>query len=120
MTAFVAKDAGTLAEQNMATMNIDWVTFEGKRIEYRPAKPGAHYDLIVAATREKVLQNPEVRKVLLATGDHSEARSSSRAERAGCVEVLRDPHEDSRSVAALKARRSQSNENRLLSIQVGR
>jgi predicted NAD-dependent protein-ADP-ribosyltransferase YbiA (DUF1768 family) len=69
MTAFVAKDAGTLAEANMAVMKIDWVTFEGKRIEYRPAKPGAHYDLIVAATREKVAQNPDVRKVLLATGD---------------------------------------------------
>ena len=69
MTAFVAKDAGTLAEANMAKMKIDWVTFEGKRIEYRAAKPGAHYDLIVAATREKVAQNPEVKKVLLATGD---------------------------------------------------
>ena len=69
MTAFVAKDAGTLAEANMATMGIGWVTFEGKRIDYRPAKPGAHYDLIVAATREKVSQNPEVNKVLLSTGD---------------------------------------------------
>jgi predicted NAD-dependent protein-ADP-ribosyltransferase YbiA (DUF1768 family) len=69
MTAFLAKDAGTLAEANMAKMGIDWVTFEGKRIEYRPAKPGAHYDLIVAATREKVRQNPDVKRVLLATGD---------------------------------------------------
>ncbi len=69
MTAFVAKDAGTLAEANMAKMGIDWVTFEGKRIEYRALKPGAHYDLIVAATRAKVQQNPDVKKVLLATGD---------------------------------------------------
>jgi predicted NAD-dependent protein-ADP-ribosyltransferase YbiA (DUF1768 family) len=69
MTAFVAKDAGTLAEANMAKMKINWVTFEGKQIEYRPSKPGAHYDLIVAATREKVAQNPEVKKVLLSTGD---------------------------------------------------
>lgn len=28
-----------------------------------------HYRLILAATREKVRQNPDVRKVLLATGD---------------------------------------------------
>jgi predicted NAD-dependent protein-ADP-ribosyltransferase YbiA (DUF1768 family) len=69
MTAFVAKDAGTLAEANMAKMKIDWVTFEGKRMEYRPAKPGAHYDLIVRATGQKVRQNPEVMKVLLSTGD---------------------------------------------------
>ena len=53
MTAFEAKNAGTLAEANMKKMGIDWVTFEGKRIEYRAAKPGEHYDLIVAATRRK-------------------------------------------------------------------
>lgn len=69
MTAFVAKDAGTLAEANMAKMGIGWVTFEGKRIEYRPATPGAHYDLIVAATGQKVFQNPDVRRVLLSTRD---------------------------------------------------
>jgi len=50
-------------------MGIDWVTFEGKRVEYRPAIPGEHCRLIAAATREKVRQNPEVRRVLLATGN---------------------------------------------------
>lgn len=69
MTSFEAKAAGTLAEENMKKMGINWVSFEGKRFEYRPTKPGEHYRLIVAATREKVRQNPEVRKVLLATGD---------------------------------------------------
>jgi predicted NAD-dependent protein-ADP-ribosyltransferase YbiA (DUF1768 family) len=69
MTAFEAKDAGMLAEDNMRRMGIGWVTFEGRRIEYRPASPGEHYRLIVEATREKVRQNPEVKKVLLATGD---------------------------------------------------
>jgi hypothetical protein len=69
MTAFEAKAAGTLAEDNMKQMDITWVTFEGQRIEYRPAEPGKHYKLIVAATWEKVRQNPEVKRVLLATGD---------------------------------------------------
>jgi hypothetical protein len=69
MTAFEAKQAGELAEDNMKTMGIDWVTFEGKRMEYRASTPGEHYRLIVAATWEKVKQNPEVRRVLLATGD---------------------------------------------------
>ncbi|HVM63149.1 MAG TPA: NADAR family protein [Verrucomicrobiae bacterium] len=69
MTGFVAKHAGDLANENMEKMGIDWVTFEGKRMEYRPATPGEHYQLIVEATREKVRQNPEVQKVLLATGD---------------------------------------------------
>jgi hypothetical protein len=31
MSGFEAKDAGTLAEENMRSMGIDWVTFEGKR-----------------------------------------------------------------------------------------
>ena len=69
MTSFEAKAAGTLAEENMLKMGITWVTFEGRRFEYRPRKPGEHYRLIVAATEAKVRQNPEVRKVLLATGD---------------------------------------------------
>jgi predicted NAD-dependent protein-ADP-ribosyltransferase YbiA (DUF1768 family) len=69
MTSFEAKAAGTLAEENMARMGIAWVTFEGRRIEYRPAVPGEHYGLIVAATWEKVRQNPRVKEVLLQTGD---------------------------------------------------
>ncbi len=69
MTSFEAKSAGTLAEENMRKMGITWVTFEGQQIEYRPAAPGEHDRLIVAATWEKVRQNPEVKKVLLATGD---------------------------------------------------
>jgi predicted NAD-dependent protein-ADP-ribosyltransferase YbiA (DUF1768 family) len=69
MTSFEAKAAGTLADQNMKKMGITWVSFAGRRFECRPAKPGEHYRLIVAATKAKVDQNPEVRKVLLATGD---------------------------------------------------
>lgn len=69
MTAFEAKHAGELAEANMRRMKIGWVSFEGKRFLYRPKRPGRHYRLIVAATRAKVSQNPEVKKVLLATGD---------------------------------------------------
>ena len=50
-------------------MGITWVSFEGRRFEYKPAVPGEHYKLIVEATWEKVRQNPEVKKVLLSTGD---------------------------------------------------
>jgi predicted NAD-dependent protein-ADP-ribosyltransferase YbiA (DUF1768 family) len=69
LTGFEAKKAGTLAGKNMEKMGIDWVTFEGKKMEYKPKAPGEHYRLIVEATREKVRQNPDVQKVLLATGD---------------------------------------------------
>jgi hypothetical protein len=68
LTSFEAKRAGTLAEENMKKMGITWVTFEGKRTEYKPPTPGEHYRLIVEATHEKVRQNPEVKRVLLATG----------------------------------------------------
>ena len=69
MTAFEAKEAGTLAEENMVKMGITWVTFDGKRMEYRSAEPGEHYRFIVEATWEKVRQNPDVERILLATGD---------------------------------------------------
>jgi hypothetical protein len=69
MTAFTAKRAGDLANTNMAKMNITYVTFEGHKMECKPPQPGDHYRLIVAATWQKVLQNPEVRRVLLSTGN---------------------------------------------------
>jgi predicted NAD-dependent protein-ADP-ribosyltransferase YbiA (DUF1768 family) len=69
LTSFDAKRAGDLASANMKKMGIDWVTFDGKQMPYRPDEPGEHYRLIVEATRAKVQQNPEVRRVLLATGD---------------------------------------------------
>jgi predicted NAD-dependent protein-ADP-ribosyltransferase YbiA (DUF1768 family) len=69
LTAFEAKAAGALAEQNMTELGIDWVSFEGRRFKYRSMKPGEHYRLIFEATRAKVTQNPNVKAVLLATGD---------------------------------------------------
>lgn len=68
MSGFEAKRAGDLGSANMKRMDITWVTFEGKQMAYRTTEPGDFYELIVAATREKVRQNPEVQKVLLATG----------------------------------------------------
>jgi predicted NAD-dependent protein-ADP-ribosyltransferase YbiA (DUF1768 family) len=69
MTAFEAKSAGTLAEENMKKIGIDWVTFEGRRFTYRSPSRGEHYRLIVDAMRAKVEQNENVRRVLMQTGD---------------------------------------------------
>jgi len=69
MTAFEAKAAGTLAEENMKKLGVGWVTYQGKRFPYRSNSPGEHYRLIVAAMRAKLEQNPEVKRILLATGD---------------------------------------------------
>lgn len=68
MTAFEAKDAGTLALENMRKMGIDWVTFERKRMTYRSPAKAEHYRLIVEAMRAKLEQNPKVRETLLSTG----------------------------------------------------
>jgi predicted NAD-dependent protein-ADP-ribosyltransferase YbiA (DUF1768 family) len=69
MTAFEAKAAGDIGEGNMRRIGIDWVTFEGKRMPYRSMNKGEHYRLIVEAMRAKLAQNPEVRRILLATGN---------------------------------------------------
>ena len=68
MTAFEAKSAGSLAEENVKTLGIDWVTFDGKRFPYRSTpisgevrRPGEHYKPIIAAMRAKADQNPEVK-----------------------------------------------------------
>ncbi|MGD9634368.1 MAG: NADAR family protein [Pirellulales bacterium] len=69
MTAWDAKRAGDVGDAILKKLGIDWVTFEGEKFEYRPQEPGKHYELIVAATKEKVRQNPEVERVLRSTGD---------------------------------------------------
>jgi predicted NAD-dependent protein-ADP-ribosyltransferase YbiA (DUF1768 family) len=69
MTAFEAKDAGSLAYANMKRMGIDWVTFEGQRMTYWSKTKGEHYRLILAAMRAKLEQNPKVQETLLATGN---------------------------------------------------
>lgn len=71
LTAFEAKRAGDDAKKRLAEKGIHWMTYRGRRFE---PKGGAedrrfHYELIERATRAKVDQNPEVRRLLLATGD---------------------------------------------------
>lgn len=67
MVAFEAKRAGEAAAENMKKMGINWVTFEGRKMDYRTSEKGEHYKLIGEAIREKVKQNPNVREALLAT-----------------------------------------------------
>jgi predicted NAD-dependent protein-ADP-ribosyltransferase YbiA (DUF1768 family) len=69
MTAFQAKAAGDIGEENMRKMSIDWVTFEGQRMPYRSMTKGEHYRLIVEAMHAKLAQNPRVREILLSTGN---------------------------------------------------
>ena len=68
MVSFEAKEAGTLAEENMRKIGMGWVTFEGRRMPYQTQTKGEHYRVIVEAMRAKLEQNPRVREILLATG----------------------------------------------------
>lgn len=69
MTGFDAWFAGVLGFRNMRAMGINWVTFEGKRMEYWIPEKGEHYELVVEAMRAKLEQNDAVKKILLSTGD---------------------------------------------------
>ena len=69
MTAFEAKSAGDQAGQVMREHNLNWVSFEGEKMTYCSLAPGKHYSLIKEAMIKKLRYNPEVRRVLLATGN---------------------------------------------------
>lgn len=69
LTAFDALNAGKAAETIMKDKGITWVSFHGNRIEYKGQHADAYYEIIEAATRAKIDQNPEVQRVLMATGD---------------------------------------------------
>lgn len=68
MVAFAAKDAGSQAEKLMEQLGIDWVTFENVSMTYCSLEKGLHYQLIKLAMMEKLKQNPEVKRILKATG----------------------------------------------------
>jgi predicted NAD-dependent protein-ADP-ribosyltransferase YbiA (DUF1768 family) len=69
LTAFDALRAGKEAEKIMIKHNITWNSFMGYKIDYKGTDTEAYYDIIEAATRAKIEQNPEVKKILLSTGD---------------------------------------------------
>jgi predicted NAD-dependent protein-ADP-ribosyltransferase YbiA (DUF1768 family) len=50
-------------------IGVEWASFEGRRFPYRLPGRGEHYRLIAEAMRAKFEQNPELREVLLMTGD---------------------------------------------------
>lgn len=69
MTAFEAMHAGKKASEIMKEISITWITFMGEKIDYKGKGCDRHYEIVEAATRAKIDQNPAVKKVLLSTGD---------------------------------------------------
>lgn len=85
LTAFDALKAGKAAEAIMKEKGITWVSFRGHKIEYKGKHADAYYEIIEAATRAKIDQNPKVKDVLLKTGtltlrpDHHEDKDGTKA-----------------------------------------
>lgn len=85
MTAFEALKAGKKANEIMKEIHIPWVSFHGEKIDYKSKGMERHYEIIEAAARAKIDQNPEAKKILIATGDlilkpdHHEDKDSTKA-----------------------------------------
>lgn len=67
MIGFEAKRAGKTAEQNLQKMGLNWVSYRGQRFEYRTPQKAEHYRWIRRAMVEKLKQNPQVYRILMAT-----------------------------------------------------
>ena len=85
MSAFEAKAAGNVANENMQKLGIAWVTYQGQRIDHREKQKGEFYQLIRRAEQAKFDQNPKVAETLRKTGtlkllpDHHQAPDSAPA-----------------------------------------
>ena len=71
MTGFEAKKAGDAANKVNKNHGISWVSYQGEKFNYKDHGRGSqrHYEIIREGIRQKVLQNPEVLKLLKSTGD---------------------------------------------------
>ncbi len=87
MGGFEAKAAGTAANENMKQLGIRWVTYQGRRMDYRENAKGEFYHLIRRAMQAKRDQNPAVAETLEKTGtltlrpDHHQGPDAPPAER---------------------------------------
>jgi hypothetical protein len=69
LAAFGAKSAGDAANDNMKKLDITWVSYQGDHFEPKSLGQQTHYDLIFRALKAKVEQNPEVKSILIKTGN---------------------------------------------------
>lgn len=67
MVGFQAKRAGDFGSRVMKQKGFSWVSFAGKKIEYKSPGKEAFYHLIFRAMQAKLEQNQEVQKILCQT-----------------------------------------------------
>lgn len=84
---FESKKAGDEANKIMKENNIKWISYKGKKFDYKDMGAGSdyHYELIHQVIENKILQNPSIKALLLKTGnlilkpDHIQAANSPKA-----------------------------------------
>ncbi len=64
-----AKKAGDATKENYQKLNITFVSYQGKRMEYKGKDQMEHYELIFRVIQAKIDQNKNARNLLIATGD---------------------------------------------------
>jgi predicted NAD-dependent protein-ADP-ribosyltransferase YbiA (DUF1768 family) len=69
MVGFAAKDAGKFGSDVMKKMDISWVTYLGRKLEYNTLQKSELYELISRAVLAKIEDNPEAKHLLMQTGD---------------------------------------------------
>ena len=69
LVGFESKRAGDEANKIYKTYGLSLVSYQGRAFDYKDMGPGSeiHYQIIREATRQKILQNPEVRALLIKT-----------------------------------------------------
>jgi hypothetical protein len=68
MTAFEAKKAGDIASANMKKLGITWITYKGKKLDYKAKDQQKHYDIIYRAALAKIDADCVIRDLLRRTG----------------------------------------------------
>ncbi len=84
---FDSKTAGDAANAVMKKYGINWISYKGKKFNYKDMGEGSeyHYQLIYKVIEAKVFQNPKIKALLLKTGDlilkpdHKQADNSPKA-----------------------------------------
>lgn len=67
MKGFEAKKAGDQANALMKQLGIRYITYQGEKVEHNGSGVQRHYEIIFKASENKVLQNPNLKKLLLST-----------------------------------------------------
>ncbi len=84
---FDSKKAGDAANLVMKAHNINWISYNGKKFNYKDMGEVSayHYKLIYSVIEAKVYQNPKIKALLIKTGtlilkpDHKQADNSPKA-----------------------------------------